>query len=172
MKTLLLGGVKSGKSREAERLAAESGLPVTVIATANALDREMSERIEQHRTQRNKNWYVIEEPIALGHAVTQLSGDHCVIVDCLTLWLTNLLLADDETLFQQEKERFEQALQRSDSRLLIVSNETNMGVTPMGELSRRYCDEVGLLHQSVAALSDEVTLVIAGLCHPLKTRHT
>lgn len=172
MKTLLLGGVKSGKSREAERLAAESGLPVTVIATADALDREMSERIKQHKTQRNQNWHVIEEPIALGHAVSQLADDHCVIVDCLTLWLTNLLLAEDEALFQQEKERFEQALQHSDSRLLIVSNETNMGVTPMGELSRRYCDEVGLLHQSVAALSDEVTLVIAGLCHPLKIRHT
>lgn len=168
MKSLILGGVKSGKSRHAEELATRSALPVTVIATATADDAGMQERIARHRAERNPQWHVVEEPLRLGKAIADCNPDHCVLVDCLTLWLTNLLMLDDEATLQAELQTLGTAVQACRSRLIMVSNETSMGIVPMGELSRRYCDEAGLLHQAVARQCDEVVLMVAGLCHRLK----
>ncbi len=169
MKTLILGGVRSGKSRLAEQLATNSNLPVRYIATATAEDEEMQRRIATHKKHRPDHWQVIEEPLRLAsvlkeHAVV----GRCVLVDCLTLWLTNLLLAEDEALFENERADLLKVLTTLPGEIILVSNETNMGVMPMGELSRRYCDEAGRLHQEFAQVCDRVILTVAGLPHILK----
>ena len=166
--TLILGGIRSGKSRLAERLAIESQLSVTYIATATAEDEEMRQRIANHREQRPDHWHVIEEPIKLAETLSKVNTEHCILLDCLTLWLTNLLLTDDFCLFTQERDAFLNVLPTLKNRMIIVSNETNMGITPMGELSRRYCDEAGRLHQALAQHCDQVILTVAGLPHTLK----
>lgn len=168
-KTLILGGARSGKSRLAERLAAESGLAVVYIATATAGDEEMRRRIAAHRERRPPAWGLVEEPLRLGAALSRWAApDRCLLVDCLTLWLTNLLLDPDARRLSQERAAFLEALSRLPGRVLLVSNETGLGVTPLGELSRRFCDEAGWLHQDAAALCDAVVLMVAGLPLSLK----
>lgn len=168
-KTLILGGVRSGKSRLAERLAIESSLPVTYIATATAQDDEMRARIAAHRIRRPESWTVIEEPYQLALELRKHAGTgNCVLVDCLTLWLTNLLTSSDTMCFERELDNLLTVLPTLTGELILVSNETNMGVIPMGELTRRYCDEAGRLHQELAKICDRVTLTIAGLPHQLK----
>ena len=169
MKTLVLGGIKSGKSQMAVNMATKAALPVTLVATATALDDEMRLRIEQHRLSRPHGWHTVEEPIAVGATLRRHDRiGECVIVDCLTLWLTNLLMLDDEQVFQREKLSLTNAIESFSGCLIVVSNETSMGIIPMGELSRRYCDEAGILHQELATLSDTVVLTVAGLPHFLK----
>ena len=168
-KTLILGGVRSGKSRLAERLAVESRLPVTYIATATGGDAEMRARIAAHRAQRPNHWQVVEEPLQLASVITQHAREErCLLVDCLTLWLTNWLLHPETAGFDSERAAFLNALSRMPGKLILVSNETNMGVIPMGELSRRYCDEAGHLHQATAQRCDQVVLTAAGLPLVLK----
>ena len=168
-KTLILGGVRSGKSRLAERLAIESKQPVVYIATATALDDEMHARITAHQQRRPDNWQVIEEPIKLATALSShATAESCILVDCLTLWLTNLLTASDPSLFESERDALFSVLPELTSRIILVSNETNMGITPMGALSRRYCDEAGRLHQELAQLCDQAILTVAGLPQVLK----
>lgn len=166
---LILGGVKSGKSRLAEQLASQSAMPVTYIATAQAHDDEMQQRILRHQQQRPDNWHTIETPIELAACLQKhcLQG-HCVLVDCLTLWLTNLLMSEDELVITTEIEALLSVLPSLPGKLIMVSNETNMGITPLGALSRRFCDEAGVLHQRIAAQVDTVVLTIAGLPHILK----
>ena len=172
-KTLILGGVRSGKSRLAERLATESQLSVIYIATATIEDEEMRERIALHRAQRPDHWQVIEEPLELASVLSQHANTgHCLLVDCLTLWLTNLLTNPDPSRFDTEYAAFLTVLPHLTGRLILVSNETNMGVTPMGELSRRYCDEAGKLHQEIAQYCDQVVLTVAGLPLILKGERT
>lgn len=169
MKTLILGGVRSGKSQLAERLATESGLSVTYIATATVQDDEMRARIAAHRARRPAEWTTKEESIALGAALrAHAAPDRCVLVDCLTLWLTNLLTAEDANALERERAALLAALPGLPGRIILVSNETNMGIAPLGELTRRYCDEAGLLHQALAHCCDRVILTVAGLSHLLK----
>lgn len=169
MKTLILGGVRSGKSRLAEQLATASGLPVTYIATAAALDEEMSSRIARHRARRPDTWTVIEEPVRLAATLAAHGDDsRCLLVDCLTLWLTNLLSEEGAAPLERERTALLEILPALSGQLILVGNETNMGVMPMGELSRRYCDEAGSLHQQLARICDRVILTIAGLPHILK----
>lgn len=180
-KTLILGGVKSGKSGLAENLAHQheqrTGASVTFIATATAHDQEMEQRIERHKADRHQHWTVCEEPLKLAEVLThtdqhylQTHTDGCIIIDCLTLWVTNLLMHPDGDYMRQEIMGFQGAVKHCKSRLIIVSNETNMGVTPLGELSRQYCDEVGLLHQSLGAELDDVMLMVAGIPLTVKGR--
>ncbi|MEW5943826.1 MAG: bifunctional adenosylcobinamide kinase/adenosylcobinamide-phosphate guanylyltransferase [Pseudomonadota bacterium] len=171
MKELILGGARSGKSALAETLALESGLAVTYIATATAGDAEMAERIAHHAARRPAAWAVVEEPIRLAAALQRAAQpDRCLLVDCLTLWLNNAIA--DEELFQRERAALLQALPELAGRIILVSNEVGMGVVPLGEATRRFCDEAGRLHQELARLCDRVTLVAAGLPLLLKGKET
>jgi adenosylcobinamide kinase/adenosylcobinamide-phosphate guanylyltransferase len=169
--TLILGGVRSGKTRLAERLAQESGLAVTWIATALAGDEEMAGRIAAHRAHRPAHWGLIEEPVALARTLrTQAAPRRCLVVDCLTLWLTNLLTLPGLGPGRLARERADllAALPGLPGELVLVANETNLGVIPLGELSRRFCDEAGALHQDLARACDRVVMTVAGLPLTLK----
>ena len=169
MLELILGGARSGKSRFAERLAAESGPAVTYIATSQALDGEMTERIAHHRERRPAHWTLVEEPLQLGRVLReQAAAERCLLVDCLTLWLTNLLMLDDAVRLAEERDALLECLDGLPGRILLVSNETGLGVVPLGELTRRYVDEAGWLHQAVAQRAQRVTFMVAGLPMTLK----
>lgn len=169
MKQLILGGVRSGKSRVAERLAMASGLPVTYIATATAGDEEMRTRIDHHRAQRPEAWQVVEEPLALAAALrAHAATGHYLLVDCLTLWLTNLLCSDDAGALAREREALLATLPSLPGDIILVSNETGLGIVPADPLSRRFRDEAGRLHQVLAALCDRVIFTVAGLPQVLK----
>ncbi|MFI8747842.1 bifunctional adenosylcobinamide kinase/adenosylcobinamide-phosphate guanylyltransferase [Pseudomonas sp. NPDC077186] len=169
MLELILGGARSGKSRLAEKLAAESGLEVVYIATSQALDGEMSARVAQHRARRPAHWALVEEPVALARVLREQAREgRCLLVDCLTLWLTNLLLLDDEARLAAERDALLDTLAELPGRILLVSNETGLGVVPMGELTRRYVDEAGWLHQALAERSRRVLFCVAGLPMVLK----
>jgi adenosylcobinamide kinase/adenosylcobinamide-phosphate guanylyltransferase len=169
MRELILGGARSGKSRLAEKLAADSGLAVTYIATSQALDGEMSSRIRQHRERRPADWDLIEEPLELARVLQELaSAERCLLVDCLTLWLTNLLMLEDDARLIAERDALLDCLNDLPGRIILVSNETGLGVVPMGELTRRYVDEAGWLHQAIAERSQRVIFTVAGLPMLLK----
>lgn len=169
MKELILGGVRSGKSRLAERRATDSGLAVTYIATARIGDEGMRRRAEEHRCRRPPDWDLIEEPLELARALRSHAADQrCLIVDCLTLWLTQLLCETDAARLARERDALIEILAGLPGHIILIGNETNMGVLPPGELSRRYCDEAGLLHQELANVCDRVILTVAGLPWVLK----
>lgn len=170
---LILGGARSGKSRLAEQAAATSGKEVIYVATSQPLDAAMVERIARHREQRPRHWDLVEEPVALAEALLNAArADRCVLVDCLTLWLTNLLLHDDPQRMAAERTALVEVLPLLPGHIIMVSNETGLGVVPLGELTRRYVDEAGLLHQTLAGLSDRVTFCVAGLPWVLKGEHS
>ncbi|WND79471.1 bifunctional adenosylcobinamide kinase/adenosylcobinamide-phosphate guanylyltransferase [Lysobacter capsici] len=168
MHSLILGGARSGKSALAERLA----LPfadVVYIATAQARDAEMGERIAHHRARRPAEWGCVEEPIALAATLrAHAAPGRCVLVDCLTLWLSNLLGDADGDVFERERDALLATLPVLDGTVLLVSNEVGLGVVPMGELTRRYVDEAGRLHQALGAVCERVVFVAAGLPLVLK----
>jgi len=163
---LVLGGARSGKSRYAESLAEQSGLPVMYVATAQARDQEMRERIEQHQADRPDHWHTREIGTELGDLIRAERRPHqCIMVDCLTLWMMSLLEADN---IESAVDDVLDALNSTEGPIVMVSNEITMGVVPMGELSRRYVDELGRLHQRIAAQCENVTLMVAGIPHPIK----
>jgi adenosylcobinamide kinase/adenosylcobinamide-phosphate guanylyltransferase len=179
--TLILGGARSGKSALAERLAQESGREVTYIATSRAGDGEMSTRIAHHRARRPAHWHTVEEALLLADTIRRTcTAGRLVLVDCLTLWLTNLMLdgaaavpeVGDFPLPPHFDEQRRALLDLLDAglpgELLLVSNEVGMGIVPMSALARRYADEAGRLHQAVAARAERVILVAAGLPLVLK----
>lgn len=164
VKTLILGGVRSGKSRHAAAMAAAQSGPVTLIATATALDAEMLERIEQHRAHRPQHWTVIEEPVRLAAALdSACAPGHTVIVDCLTLWLSNLLCGPDAGALRRESALLLEAVSSLRGDCILVSNEVGFGIIPASALARRFADEAGTLHQQLGALCERVILMAAGL---------
>ncbi|GLO57037.1 MULTISPECIES: bifunctional adenosylcobinamide kinase/adenosylcobinamide-phosphate guanylyltransferase [unclassified Pseudomonas] len=169
MLNLILGGARSGKSRLAEQLASDSGLPVTYIATSEPLDGEMNERVRLHRQRRPADWGLIEEPLALAAVLRREATEgRCLLVDCLTLWLTNLLMLDNDQRLAEERDALLDCLAQLPGTVILVSNETGLGVVPMGELTRRYVDQAGWLHQAVAERCQRVVLTVAGLPLMLK----
>lgn len=169
MRTLILGGARSGKSALAEKLADESGRDVVYIATAQAGDQEMAARIAHHRARRPAQWLCVEEPLSLAAVLReQARTGRCLLVDCLTLWLSNLLGDADAGRFAQERALLLDVLPHLPGDVLMVSNEVGLGIVPMGELTRHFVDEAGRLHQSIAALSERVLFVAAGLPFALK----
>ncbi len=169
MLQLILGGARSGKSRLAEKLASDSQLQVTYIATSQPLDGEMSDRVAHHRARRPVEWALIEEPLELARVLREsASAERCLLVDCLTLWLTNLLMLDDAERLVAERDALLDGLASLPGEIIFVSNETGMGVVPLGELTRRYVDEAGWLHQALAERCQRVVLTVAGLPLTLK----
>jgi adenosylcobinamide kinase/adenosylcobinamide-phosphate guanylyltransferase len=163
---LVLGGARSGKSRHAERLMGEYAPPWTYIATAEALDDEMGERIVQHRARRDERWQTIEAPRALADAVRNAPADQPLLIDCLTLWLSNRLLGDAD--LDQEMSALSQALALRKAPTVVVANEVGLGIVPDNTLARRFRDAAGKANQMVAAQADRVEFVAAGLALRLK----
>jgi adenosylcobinamide kinase / adenosylcobinamide-phosphate guanylyltransferase len=165
--TFVLGGARSGKSRFAERLMTAMPPPWIYVATAEPLDDEMAERIAAHRSRRGASWQTVEAPRDLA-AVLAASTNKPLLVDCLTLWLSNLLLAEAD--IEAEIARLEGALAAATAPTVLVANEVGYGIVPDYPLGRRFRDLQGLLNQRIAALADRVVMVVAGL--PLAIKGT
>lgn len=166
-KTILItGGARSGKSRIAEARTLALGQPATYIATAEAWDDEMRARIAEHQARRGPEWVTISEPRDLLGALTASDGKGPRLVDCLTLWLTNLMLA--ETDWRAAGQALIAALPRQQSPVILVTNEVGLGIVPDNALARAFRDAAGTLNQWVAAAADEVILAVAGL--PMKVK--
>lgn len=169
---LILGGARSGKSRHAENLATmleQQGKQVIYVATAQAYDDEMTARIDHHQNSRPVQWHTVEEPYNLAKILLQYNDKNTVIlVDCLTLWLSNLLCLDSDEQFCDAKHQFLATLPQIQADVILVSNETGLGVVPMGQLTRRFIDESGWLHQTLAQMADKVVFCVAGLPMVLK----
>ena len=169
-KTLVLGGIRSGKTALAEQTAAATGSKVVYVATATAGDEEMAQRIERHRALRPDDWGLAEEPVSLGQALMQhrdTDKPPCLLVDSMSLWLSNLLAAGDETL-QRERVAFLEGVQNYPGEVVIVSNEVGLGIIGMDALTRRFCDELGRLNQDLASECHHVVMSVAGLPVVLK----
>jgi adenosylcobinamide kinase/adenosylcobinamide-phosphate guanylyltransferase len=159
--TLVLGGARSGKSRYAESLITALPPPWIYVATAQAGDDEMAARIAAHRTRRGGGWQTVEAPRDLAGALRAAPPGLPVLVDCLTLWLSNRMLAEAD--LDRETEELEQVLADRDAPVVLVSNEVGFGIVPDNALARRFRDRQGLLNQRLAAGADRVVLVVAGL---------
>jgi adenosylcobinamide kinase/adenosylcobinamide-phosphate guanylyltransferase len=162
--TLILGGARSGKSRRAEALVTALPPPWTYIATAEAFDTEMAARIEAHRARREAGWRTLDAPRDLPARLRE--GRPPLLVDCLTLWLSNLMLAERDVA--AETSALEAALAAREGPVVLVSNEVGSGIVPATPLGRRFRDAQGLLNQRMAAIADRVELVVAGL--PLRLK--
>ena len=159
---LILGGIRSGKSAVAERLAGESGLAVTYIATTDAEDASMAERIQRHQSRRPSSWQLVEEPLRLAQAArTHSRADGCLLIEDLNLWLANLFQAG-ESEYQKERDQLLEALSQLRGKAIIVSAECGSGPVPDNAAARLHLDRLGELNQKVAALADRVSLVVAG----------
>ncbi|BCP53432.1 adenosylcobinamide kinase/adenosylcobinamide phosphate guanyltransferase [Kaistia sp. 32K] len=164
---LILGGARSGKSRFAEAIVSRTGLPATYLATAEIRDAEMQARISTHRERRGGDWTTVEEPLELTDRVAALADpDRVLLVDCLTLWLSNLMEAERD--IPAEAARLAEALRGARGPVVLVSNEVGSGIVPMNALARRFADEQGRLNQQIAAAVETVFLVAAGLPVRLK----
>jgi adenosylcobinamide kinase/adenosylcobinamide-phosphate guanylyltransferase len=170
MKELILGGARSGKSHYAELCAKESKLDVVYIATAQALDDEMKQRIQHHQQQRPAHWQLVEEPINLVSSLKQYAKDTtCILVDCLTLWLSNQLCSEQyKDKLELNIEELVTTVEQLPGKIIFVSNEVSMGIVPVGEINRKFVDNAGRLHQRLASVCDRVTLMVAGIPSHIK----
>ncbi|WP_196140979.1 bifunctional adenosylcobinamide kinase/adenosylcobinamide-phosphate guanylyltransferase [Aliikangiella sp. G2MR2-5] len=169
---LVLGGARSGKSRFAEatikKTAEESNKRVTYIATASAGDDEMRVRIERHKSQRPNDWRLIEEPLKVAEVIRSCSHNDLLLIDCLTLWLSNWLCEGSLDDFEEAKRSLLASLKSTEAGVVLVSNEVGSGIVPLGELSRDFVDQAGWLNQAIAAMADKVSLIVAGCEVPLQ----
>ncbi|WP_419911262.1 bifunctional adenosylcobinamide kinase/adenosylcobinamide-phosphate guanylyltransferase [Hoeflea sp.] len=164
---LVLGGARSGKSAFAEAQVEKSGLEAVYLATGRSFDAEMDARIRQHQARRGSQWRTIEEPLSLAETLAEHSGDDkAVLVDCLTLWVTNLMMAERDVA--QESSSLAACLGDCRGLVVLVSNEVGLGIVPDNAMARAFRDHAGRLHQMIAAHCDEVYLLAAGL--PLKMK--
>lgn len=178
---LIIGGARSGKTAHAlvlaKSLAEARGENVTYVATAQALDQEMQHRISLHRAERPATWRTLEAPTGLAQALRGQEASSILVIDCMTLWLSNALLKDfreeaptaELPTWEAERAEFLQWLQAVRSDVLLISNEVGAGIVPLSPVARRFQDEQGRLNQALAAMCDEVTLVVAGIAVRIKT---
>lgn len=161
--SVLLGGARSGKSDLSARLASASERPVVVIVTGEARDEEMTERIRRHRAARPSSWETVEAPRALREAVRELEGGAFAVLDCLTLWVSNLIevgVSDDEIV--DEAREIATTLAERDASSVVVTNEVGLGIVPMHELARRYRDTLGRVNAAFVSEAQHAYLVVAG----------
>jgi len=168
---LIAGGARSGKSRYALTQAAKLNGSHIFIATAGADDKSMQQRIRRHQEERDGRWRLIEEPLMLSQIINGHGDNDILLIDCLTLYLSNWLCSGQLENWPQEKENFLRSLSATKATVFLVTNEVGMGVVPMGQLSRDFVDESGWLHQSIAGVADKVTLVTFGIPSVLKPKH-
>jgi len=169
MKQFILGGARSGKSRYAEKIAETSGKTIIYIATATAGDDEMKQRILFHKQQRPDHWKLVEEPIKISEVLRDNdNADCCLLVDCLTLWLSNCLTMEGDINISQQQDDLINTISNLNAELILVSNEVGQGIVPMSELGRIFVDESGRLHQKLAQVCDNVVFITAGLPQILK----
>jgi adenosylcobinamide kinase/adenosylcobinamide-phosphate guanylyltransferase len=166
--TLILGGARSGKSRYAETLIEKEPTPWIYLATAEPGDEEMKRRIAEHRARRNRSWQTIEAPHDLAAAIAALPPQSAVLIDCLTLWLSNRMLAEAD--IDREIVDLERALVGHDGAVAAVSNDVGSGIVPDNQLARRFRDLQGVLNQRIATCASRVVLMVAGL--PLAVKET
>lgn len=161
--TLILGGARSGKSKHGEVLALTSGLNPVYVATAEARDEEMRERIAAHRDRRaGHGWLEVETPLELAGTIAEHAAEgRVLLIDCLTLWLTNLMMAERDT--DAASAALLDALVKAEGRVILISNEVGLGIVPENALARRFRDLAGRLHQDIAEVADRVLLMVAGL---------
>jgi adenosylcobinamide kinase/adenosylcobinamide-phosphate guanylyltransferase len=165
-RTLVIGGARSGKSRFAESLIEAGPLPWVYVATAEAGDAEMANRIALHRARRDRRWHTVEAPHDPASALASVPAGSRVLIDCLTLWLSNRLLA--EATIDLEIEALERAVTEHDGAVVLVSNEVGCGIVPDNALARRFQDMQGTLNQRIAAKASRVILMVAGLPQVVK----
>ncbi|NCF46729.1 MAG: bifunctional adenosylcobinamide kinase/adenosylcobinamide-phosphate guanylyltransferase [Alphaproteobacteria bacterium] len=163
---LITGGARSGKSSFAEKRTLSYGTPVIYIATAQAFDEEMENRIQLHQQRRGDEWRTISEPLAIANILTSLDRQGACLVDCLTLWLSNLIFAEED-ISKATSSLIEAIATRRDP-VILVTNEVGGGIVPENALARRFRDEAGRLNQIVAEAVDEVYTCISGI--PLKLK--
>ena len=167
--TLVLGGARSGKSSFAQRLAEQQSKSPLYLATAEILDAEMAERIRMHQAKRGNQWACVEAPLDITHIIAHPPvGRDVILVDCLTLWLSNVFLKEGATAVKTRKTELLKVLAAPATNVILVSNEVGMGIVPESELGREFRDLQGWLNQDVAAVADTVVFVAAGLPIPLK----
>jgi len=161
---LITGGARSGKSKYAEQRAGELGERRLYVATAEAKDQEMAQRIAEHRQRRGNRWVTVEEPVDLAAALAARRGKtDCALVDCLTLWISNLLIRRDGKYVEEKVEELVTTLPRLDFYVVLVTNEVGWGIVPDNALARQFRDLAGWAHQRIAAIADEVVLTVAGI---------
>ena len=164
--TFVLGGAASGKSAIAEQIVNATGKPKVYLATAQAFDLEMKEKIAAHQKDRGNGWTTVEEPFEIAEVVQRQNPQHIILIDCLTLWLTNILLAEQD--LDASFDTFLASLESAPCEVVLVSNEVGHGIVPDNALSRRFRAAQGRLNQRVASLCDPVVAVMAGLPLALK----
>ena len=168
---LILGGARSGKSRLAQDMAARRWLHPVYLATAEILDDEMAARVRMHRRTRARRWHCVEEPLEIAKIIRRgVPGTDGLLVDCLTIWLSNVLLKEGRGAFARRRDELVKALHQTRQDVILVTNEVGMGVVPENELGRTFRDLAGWLNQAVAKEADTVVFVAAGLPLVLKGR--
>ena len=164
--SFFIGGARSGKSKSAEMHTLRFGSPATYIATCEVLDKEMAQRVEKHQARRGENWSTLFTPFNLADEIKKVGSNGPILVDCLTLWLSNHLLKNNA--LEREIDELTNSLKNSKSNIVLVSNEVGTGIVPDNALARKFRDSAGLMNQKIASVSDEVYWVVAGIQTQIK----
>ncbi len=168
---LITGGARSGKSKYAEKCAISKGTRLFYLATGEARDEEMAQRIAEHRKRRGKNWMTVEEPMEVSKELRLQKGKiDCAVIDCLTLWISNLLIQQGEEAVYRAVDVFINDLPNFDFHVFLVTNEVGWGIVPDNPLARQFRDLTGWSNQRMAKVAKEVVLMVAGIPFPLKKR--
>ena len=164
--SFFIGGARSGKSKSAEIHTLKFGLPATYIATCEVLDEEMAQRVKKHQARRDESWSTLFTPLNLADEIQKIGSNKPILVDCLTLWLSNHLLKNND--LEREIDELANSLKNSNANIVLVSNEVGTGIVPDNALAREFRDNAGFMNQKIASVSDEVYWVVAGIQTQIK----
>jgi adenosylcobinamide kinase/adenosylcobinamide-phosphate guanylyltransferase len=164
--SFFIGGARSGKSKSAEIHTLKFVLPATYIATCEVLDEEMAQRVKKHQARRDESWSTLFTPLNLADEIQKIGSNKPILVDCLTLWLSNHLLKKND--LEREIDELANSLKNSNANIVLVSNEVGTGIVPDNALAREFRDNAGFMNQKIASVSDEVYWVVAGIQTQIK----